>query len=171
MRNKVALRTFFTNTSVLAATRLTLVWAAGLLLGGFVAAKVDFDFSPFFIMAASNKGTFLGICLVLYIPLLFTVCLRFFSSGDSILLVVFLKAIEFALIAVGCFYSWGSAGWLLARLLLFSAFLSLPVLIWVWYRILCSNFGRREILISVVLLFIIGLIDYFVISPFLCSLF
>lgn len=171
MRYKVAFRTFFTNASVIAATKLSLVWLSGLLLGGFVGVDTACGLSPLFLLTPPYDATFLGIFLVLFIPLLFSVCLRFLFSADAILLVVFLKAAEFALVVVACFCSWGSAGWLISRLLLFSTFLNLPVLIWAWYRILCSNFGRRETFISIILMLIIGLADYFFVSPFLCSLF
>lgn len=171
MRYNVVLKSFFTNSSVIAAVKLSFVWLSGLVFGFFVGADTVFGFGPQFLSATSVYPAFLGILLVLFIPLLCTVCLRFLISPDSVLLVVLLKAAVFSIVVIPCFCSWRSAGWLISRLLLFSDFFSLPVLIWTWYRILCCNFGRREVFVSVALLLIIGLTDYFVISPFLCSLF
>lgn len=162
---------FYTNRFKSSVVKLVVVMLSGFLIGGNIGLDLYTDAEHYFVTVGSIGASFLGCVMFPLLPLFVTVTVVQLFSADAVLLVAFLKSVMFSMIAVACAASWGSAGWLVSRLMLFSSFLALPVLARSWYRALCKSFGKKEIVLSFVVLFIIGVFDYFWVSPFLCSLY
>lgn len=170
MRFRFVFRSILSDRSLFSAFKLAAVWLLGLLLGYYIGFQVAFDFKPYFLMACSKRIGFLSVSLTLLLPVLLTFCLAYFYPGDSVLIVAFFRAMVFSAAVFSCCYCWRNAGWLVSRLLLFSGFSSIPILIWVWYRVLCGKFYKKEAITALFMLLIVGVSEYCFISPFICSL-
>ena len=170
MRYKIALKTFASDQFLISAAKLSTVWLAGLVLGFFVAVKTISDLRPYFLVLCTQSNCFLSVFFIILMPFLFSVCFAHFFSANSVLIVVFLKAAVFAFVACSYVCCWGSAGWLISRILLFSDFLGIPVLIWMWYRIFCGRLKKNDVILFLLLLSIICIADCFFVSHFACSL-
>lgn len=107
-------------------------------------------------------------------------CLTFFPflisafavslSRSALFLVCFGKAFLFAFAALGVSQAFGCAGWLLLRLILFSDCMLLPLLYFLWLRLLAGNSCGWENACIWALALLIVSIDYRIISPILASL-
>lgn len=171
MQRNVVTKSFLRDRSFVVIAKLSATWLLGLMLGAYIGLFSFDSLRPWIFAVCMKSVTFFSAALALLLPLLFTVCLVYLLPSDAVLIAAFLKAASFAFVAVSCVLCFESAGWLLARLLLLSDFLSVPVLIWVWYRILCGRFCKRDVLFSFVFLLVIGVVDHCIAVPLLSSLF
>ena len=113
-----------------------------------------------------------SLSLALLLPFLFSAFAVFISKPGMLLLISFCKAFLFSLISLGVLASLGSSGWLIRYLLIFGDIVTLPILYLFWQRhisgerTLCST----EVFSIVSLIFLIGSIDFCIVSPFLTGL-
>ena len=154
------------------AVYLAFAWSAGLLLGSFFSVLS----APFSVslmrMTLSGPVSIFGLLTILYLPLLFTAFAVYISQIWLIIPICFFKSLFFSFVAAGFLLLLPSGGWLLCFLLLFSDCLSIPILFFDWYRT-CSQSRMevfRSLAVSGIFLFVIGIADYYVISPFLIRL-
>jgi len=108
-------------------------------------------FIPFFLVAYSPPSVYLGIIKVCY----------------------FIKALSFGFIVASISYLYGSAGWLVSGLYLFSEYCTFPLFLLcsLWPKDVKSDVFRvRSLIVCICLCFIIILFDYYIISPFLRGL-
>ena len=146
-------------------------WAAGLLLGALAAISADDLLASTMRTAVSGGMSISGLLSALLLPLLFS-AFAVYVSKPLLLPVVFLKAFLFAYTGAGILAAFGSAGWLIACLLMFSDALMLPLLWCFWLRSVSQP--RRELLRSGAFCLagaaLIGCFDYCLVAPFLASL-
>lgn len=151
---------------------LGFAWTIGLILGGFLSLSVDTIVSSSMRAAATSSMSIIGFLSVLLLPLVLSAFVVCFSKNCFLVPIAFLKAILFSFVAVGVITSFGTAGWLVSCLLLFSDCLVLPLLWWFW---LCSASAKRAdvlrcgFLVCVCIL-LIGCFDYYTVAPFLASI-
>ena len=110
--------------------------------------------------------------LFYYLPIVIAVLAVFIGQRWLIFPMAFLKAVAFAYVGWSVVITFGSAGWLIRLLLLFSDCASMPLLWGFWNKALVSDFDALvpASVAAVLTILGIGIVDYGVISPFLISL-
>ena len=93
------------------------------------------------------------------------------SISYCVLLLAFFKATGLSYLLTGNLIAFGNAGWLISLLLLFSDFLAAVFLVRIWLKVLNKRSKYSDYLISCICIVLIGILEYYVISPFLVTLF
>ena len=145
-------------------------WILGLISGLWAVRFVDFDLPG--LEDSFHSYTLFGVISVALLPVLISTMVVFVERSWLLLPFSFLKAFSFAYVGSLVTGGYGSAGWLIQSLLMFSDCLSLPFLWWFWCRLLKS---AQQITFSTIfhitlVAFSIGVLDFKVISPFLSLL-
>ena len=105
------------------------------------------------------------------LPLLFSAFAIYAKRPVLLIPIAFWKALLFSSTAFGAVCAWGSAGWILSSLMMFSSFCSLPVLWWYWLRHIDGrNFEGRTFFPALGAALLIGWVDLTIISPFLTNI-
>lgn len=148
------------------------VFILGLCLGPCFVSRQDGLFHIYAVMLPEGEPVVAFRLVVLFLPMLLTVC--FVKSGwpHLLLLLLLLKATLFSLIASGVCAAFSCSGWLLCCLLLFPDITGFAAYHWLWLRCL-SNAGRarRDFLICTISLLSVFILDCNIICPFTALLF
>ena len=172
LQNMSCRKAFLRSDLFAAVRRLCAAWLPGLLIGCTVGVSTGAAFAPYLRAAYITRVSFVGSLFALLIPLLLSVVMERCFNYSFVLPVAFVKAFLFSVSVTACILASGSAGWLICRLLLFSDFLSILVLLWFWFRTLHKKqISKQELLMACICILFVGMLDYFVISPYLVSLF
>ena len=156
-------------------------WSKSILALSFIFGAL-FGFKLFF--SAENYLTSLMggaiLCSVSIVQLLIPFLLPFLFSAIAVYLsapwliyaVCFLKTALFSYISCGVVSLYGSAGWLVHILFLFSDIFYLVLLYWYWIRHVSSGkaFSTAEAFRFLLAASLISGIDFYIISPFLQGL-
>ena len=123
-------------------------------------------------MALNSHVSISGLLTAILLPFLLSAFAVYLHESWLLIPIAFAKAFIFSYIGLGVMTVYGSAGWLVRLLLMFSDCCSLPVLFWYWIRLLS---GQRKATIPatavpVFLVILIGSFDYCIVSPFLTAL-
>lgn len=145
-------------------------WILGLIFGLWVISSAPADLSytnDFF-----RRYTPVSMISVSLFPVLVSFLVVFAERSWVLLVISFLKAFGFAYTSCLVTRGYGSAGWLIRFLVMFSDCISLPFLWWFWCQLLK---GRLKISVPMVFsvsvpAIAIGILDIQVISPFLSTL-
>ena len=149
---------------------LLVIWIVGVVLG---AALCKPFYSPLMGSALLQSTSIVGLLAVLFFPLLCT-SFSFYLHWPSFLLgLAFGKSVCFGFSAMLILRVFYSASWLVRILFLFSDFFTNLFLMILWAVYFSGNRENLELdfLVCFIALLAIGLVDYFVISPFLQGLF
>lgn len=145
-------------------------WSLGLIFGLWVIgyAPVDLSYAEDFF----HRYTPVSMISISLFPVLVSFLVVFAERSWMLLVISFLKAFGFVYTSCLLTRGFGSAGWLIRLLVMFSDCISLPFLWWFWCQLLK---GRQKISIPVVFSVFaaataIGILDIQVISPFLSTL-
>ena len=152
-------------TSILAFS-----WTLGLVFG--ICSVTVGSFSSAFRQAAGLSPSFFSTISVLLLPLVISFLALFAGWRWLLFPLAFLKALAFAYVGWSVVATFGSAGWLIRLLMMFSDCTTIPLLWWFWNKALTSEFDAMvpASIAAALTIFGIGIIDYGVISPFLVSL-
>lgn len=146
---------------------LACAWVSGLVLGAVLPAN-DFLVSAMR-RAAAGPVSITGLLAAILLPFLFSAFAVYSSEFWLLIPIAFIKAFLFSFSGAAVIYSFGQSGWLVRLLLIFSDSLMLPFLWWYWLQAL--SFGKTRFLFNsicvLIAAFIIGSLDFTVISPFL----
>lgn len=144
-------------------------WIAGSVLALFVSKQTSFSLMyPLRV----ERVSIVGMIVSLIFPITLSYILLNRCCFYTIIPVIALKAFFY----MYCFYaitcSFGTAGWLVRILLLFSDTFSVIFLLIYCYRFAAGNRNDMLRLYQIMLLFLIlvGSLDYYVISPFIMML-
>lgn len=152
---------------------LIICWLAGLLIG-FIYAKGHCT-ELYFLMriAVAQRVSIVGIVFSLSFPLIISAIAIHLDSPLVLSILAFLKAFCFGCCCCAVVAAFGSSGWFIRWLLLFSDSCIVVVLLWLWLKSFAGDEHtiHADVLISIVIAIIIGCVDYFVVSPFMVSLF
>lgn len=151
---------------------LALSWCLGLISGIVLFLFAGTQILPWMRSTAYGAVSIVGLLCVTLLPFLFSAFAVFISEPWLLLPISYGKAVLFSLISLGILQSFGSAGWLVRLLLMFSDSVSVPLLYCFWHRHIS---GRRKLAFSeawnaVSLCILIGSIDYCLVSPFLAQM-
>lgn len=144
---------------------------AGIFLGTFCAANAD----PvcFSLMRQTVDGQVSIVCLIAaqLLPFLFAAYVAYISKPWLIAVVCSLKLFSFAFVGYLIWAAFGSAGWLIRLLFLFTDLISVPVLIWFCLRKLCNSFwDHKEFWACVGITIAAVVLDIFWVAPILAKM-
>lgn len=150
---------------------LAFSWCLGLVLGLWSSAMAGESLVPLMQSAASARVTITGLLTAISLPFLLSALAVFLGRWWLFLPIAFGKAFLIAFTGYGVFVSFGSAGWLMRVLLMFSDCACAPLLLWLWIHGITAE--RRRVLSvagPALLALAIGSVDFYVVSPFLAML-
>lgn len=150
---------------------LAFCWCAGLLGGCILSRQTDQIHFSLMREAVNRSVSIVGLFAVL-LPFLISAIAVYFTQVWLIFPVSFLKAFSFAYVAASVTQAFGTCGWLIRLLLLFTDVCTVPILFWCWLRFLNGSLNKRsaEMMLCAAICIAICGFDYFVISPFLNGL-
>lgn len=151
---------------------LAFSWVLGSVFGAITSFYASDSLLSLMRMTAVSPVSIVSLLSAILLPLLFSAFAVYISNVWLLIPAAFFKAFLYHFFCFGILRSFGSAGWLIRLLLIFSDTLTLPVLWMYWLR---SIKGTREGLAfrtipAVCAVFLIGSVDYSVISPFLAQI-
>ena len=151
---------------------LVLFWFTGLILGIALSRLYGPYLSSLMYSAILQPISIVGLLICIYFPFLISAFAISTGRLFAIYCFCFLKALSFGFTASGISMCWGSAGWLIRSLFMFSDKCFLVVLFWFWLQNICGN--RQKNLSSLGICYflsaVISLLDYFAISPYLLGI-
>lgn len=150
---------------------LALIWCAGLISGCITAIVTDSSFYSMMRAASQRSVSIVGLITVSVLPFLLTAIAVYFRRPYFLLPIVFVDAFLWSFSSMLILLSFGSGGWLVRFLLLFSDCCITPVLYWVWLHFVSGNpLSKRNLIFCCVWLIAITAIDYFAAAPYLVLL-
>lgn len=151
---------------------LAFSWTLGLSAGVYFAGTMQSSVFSLMRAAASSRVSIVGLIVLLIFPLLLSAFAVYLSAPICLLPVSFCRGAAFGFCSLGALYAFGSAGWLVRLMLLFSASAMTVPLFWFWIRHISGNklLLRRDLAVCSALAVVIGIIDYFLVSPYLVML-
>ena len=153
------------------ATVLAFTMFCGFTVGACVAASSDSLFASMMRIAMTGNVSIVNLFCAAILPFLFTGFAVYVRQLWLLIPVAFIKAFSFALMSSWVIAHFGEAGWMVIPLFLFTDCLLIPLLSWLWLRILrCS--ARSSHLFGPVVMLLAGIIflDYRFVSPYLVNL-
>ncbi len=154
------------NRSFLCRLLLLTGWTLGVLLG-CLAAKYIPGKDSWMHMLIQSRMSIVGGLAVIFLPLSISAFLVYSKNVVFLIPLAIIKAVMFSF-ASGCMIrAFGSAGWLMRLLFLFSDSFTTLFCLCFWIRCFRSNFAKvRGIVNTVFCCIAIALLDILVISPF-----
>lgn len=141
---------------------LIFFWLLGSLSGALSRCVLSFKI-PW------TSGFSFGSRLVCFIPILdvlLSAALIWGLPSQALLGFAFVRSATFAWVAVGLRLCFGSAGWLLWPMLLFSELFFFPFLFLFWLRLLSEQWGRLDLFLCLTVAAMVSLTDYWLVMPF-----
>ena len=145
-------------------------WIMGLIFGAWSGSIAFFDFGP--LAATFHSDASFSLLAVMLFPIVVSALIIYMDQPWLLLIIAFLKAFSFAYVSWILVSEFGSAGWLIQFLIMFSDCISLPLLWYFW----CGLLHRpRHSLISlsipmVFAIVAVGILDNHFILPILSAL-
>ena len=154
------------------AVNLACSFLAGLLFGACASIAASDTLFPMMRAVAFGCVSIFGLLSAILLPLLFSAFAVYIGQRWLIFLIAFVKAFLFAFLGIGIMNAFGSAGWLVRWLLMFSDSFTLPLLWWFWLRAFSDRrtTSLRFAALIAAAAIIIGSFDYTVVSPFAAML-
>lgn len=151
---------------------LALSFLAGLVSGILVFFVAGESILSLMRSALYCPVSIVGLLCVTALPFLFSAIAVFLSEPWLMGPISFGKAFFFSLLSLGTMAGFGSAGWLVRWLLMFSDLMGLPLLYLYWQRHVSGMqaFSLMEAFVFASLFVLIGSIDYCLFSPLLAGL-
>ncbi len=151
---------------------LSFLWVLGFVCGlYFISSSCDI-FHPLLKEITFIRPSIVGLLSVVYIPVFISFIAICISSHWIVFLFVFIKSFAFCCCICGVAETYGYSSWLIRLLLLFSDSAVTVGMLLFWCRAL--NFKRsralRELCILTIVFTAIGIIDFFLVSPYLVML-
>lgn len=150
---------------------LAFTWIFGLVFGLLTVVSAGPSFFALMRSAPECPVSIVGITVSWFLPFLITAIAVFISRLWLLIPVAFLKAFLQMYVSAGVALTFGSGGWLISVLFLFTDYISCTVLIWIWIRLVLE--GRMMMLHRVCAGFVFlvsSYFDYRFVSPFLTNL-
>lgn len=151
---------------------LAVSWNLGFLLGLLIAVNGNPAFFSLMRTAASSRMSIVGLLTVTILPFLLSVIVIVCSRPFLVPVICFIHAFTFGYCACGVAVAFGSAGWLVRWLMLFSAGCTSPLLYWFWLRHISGTAKSvwNDFAFCAVIVFFITCLDFRFIAPFLANL-
>ena len=154
------------------AAIIAVVWITGLIGGINFVSVAGEPFCLLMYESAFCRVSIVGLLAVLYLPLLLSVVVVRLSVPALQYAICLLKAFFFGCCLNCSSYAFGTASWLVLLLLLFSdCSMTVPLLLF-WFRHISGSriLLRRDLFCCCFFAAVIGVLDYFIISPYLVNI-
>ena len=150
---------------------LAFLWTASYIVGT-VCSYNDIYIVSMMRRAISCPVSIVGLCAVLFLPLLISVLALLFKKRTVIYIYTAIKAYFSGAAIYAVCAAFRYAGWLIRLLLLFSDTVSCVLILFLLIRHIddIKSSFRRDVLLSFIAVVICGCIDYLLVTPFLMSL-
>ena len=150
---------------------LAFVLLMGFLLGGFCSGFADPSFFQLMRTAAMTRVSIVYLIPVLLLPMIFSALAVYIGRIWLLFPLAFLKAFLFSYLSSGIRVFYPDSGRLFGLLLMWTDYLTMPVLCWFWFRCIADQRLNVHFAAGILLLVLgIGFFDFRVVSPFLVSL-
>lgn len=151
---------------------LAFCWILGLFCGMLVYLAAEASLVPLMRSAVLCTVSITGLLYATILPFLISAFAIAFSWPALILPICFCKALFFSFVSLGVLQAFGSAGWVVRYLLLFSDCVAMPFLYGFWLRHLPDkrSVTLMESALMLGIYILLGSVDYRIISPFLARL-
>lgn len=147
------------------------LWMFGLFLGKFAA--VASDAASVALVRSSTTFTPILVFQIIgqLLPLAITFLLVHYRCVKFLYAVISAESFCFAYVAFLCVRAFGSAGWLVYRILLFSECINTFLLLWLWVNVIIDprSFTLRKFCFISLIMCLLTLFDGLVCSKFLIS--
>ncbi len=152
---------------------LAFLWVIGLTLGIRFASFAGDSLLSLMRGSAFGAVSIVNLLAVTLLPFLFSAFAVYIRSACFLAVLCFIKSFSFGFVSTGLVMAWGSAGWLIRLLFMFSDLICLVPLWWCWIRFPWDlpTSGFRPVIVSAGVAAGIVCLDYLCISPFLARLF
>lgn len=140
---------------------LAFLWTVSIAIGMYMAFGLKEVNISFMQGVVSQHISFAGLAVILLLPLFISIIALWLGFKELIRILCCLRGLVLGYCLLGLLQAFGSAGWLVCTMLLFSNIAGSLILFCIWVS---SSFNKIFSLIFVVL---IGCMDYFLISPYL----
>lgn len=147
---------------------LALIWCLGLVPGLAVGIKAGEPFWCVLREAPYGVASVMGLIGAMMFPMVLSALVLWLEQTWCLYLLAFAKAFLLACTGAGIVMAYGSAGWLVRMLLMFSDCCAAPLLLLFWASQLMGDHHRWIGTIPATLL--VGCFDYYMVSPFLAAL-
>ena len=151
---------------------LAFAWIFGLVAGTVFSLSANGAFLAMMRSAVFSRASIVSLLSTLALPVLFSAFAVYISQPLLLIPAAFCKAFLFSSLSSGLLAAFGSAGWLICLLFMFSDILTLPLLWSFWLKSLsCSRRSAIRSAVPVLITtVIIGCAEYRFISPFLATI-
>lgn len=150
---------------------LALTFFLGFMLGVWMSGCASDFLVCAMRTAVSSRVSIIGLLSSVVLPLLFSACAVYLNQPILLIPIAFLKAFLFSFLGYSLYTAWGGAGWLITGLMMSGTFASVPVFYWYWQRYIGGRAFEWDVLCLILgILLIIGLLDYYLIVPFLANI-
>lgn len=152
---------------------LLLFWTVGFAVGTLCVFSLYDNYGSIIRQAAAMDATIVGLLLLSMVPLVLSYIVIRLSAAPLLLPISFFKALSFAFCSFGVLWAYGSAGWLVRILLLFSDSLSVLILLYFWISSITGDrkFIDHRLLCCMIASGFVAIVDYLYIVPLLHSVF
>lgn len=149
---------------------LAFFWVLGIVAGICFAGDMDPVLQELLPQAVASQPQLWGIVWSAAAPFLLTF-FAIYISEPLLLLVCFFKAFSFGFCSHGIRLCYGESSWLVQLLFLFSDYILIPCLYFLWLRLLSrSGSHRRELVLFFLMAIAVALVNFRLIAPFLTKL-
>lgn len=147
---------------------LSLCWLLGVLLGFFAALHAGECLSALMCCADMGTVSIVNLLFSCLFPFLIAALAAYLSEPWLLLIVCLLKAFSFSFCAFGISLAYGSAGWLVRILLLFSDLILLPFFYFYCFVLLKKGFAESKFVTVIMLIIslIVWFVNCYIIVPF-----
>ena len=149
---------------------LALSWITGLFVGAFIAYLAGDPLFSLMRMALCRPVSIVSLLLTTCLPFLISAIAVYISKPDLLPLIALLKGVSFSMVSIAVFHAFGTAGWMMRSLVMFTDLAALPVLYVFWHRHISGEFpvSMRDFGYVLVLCAVCSL-DVYWITPFLAD--
>ncbi len=151
---------------------LAFFWILGLIFGVFLFQTAGDSFLPLMRSIPQGAVSIMSLFCSVYLPFLFSAFAVICSQTIILFPISFCEAFLLSFVSFGVTQAYGTAGWLIRSMLLFSNFFCAPILYFLWLRYLSGfrRFSLLEFLFIGCAVILIGSIHYSIITPLLVRL-
>jgi len=150
---------------------LALIWFAGFGAGLMIYRSAQTVLVSVMLGASHSTLSIVGLLLMILLPILITVIAVHDSKPALLYVLCFLKAVLYSVAVLSVYGTYGSSGWLVQFLLMFTENCTMACLWLLWIHSILTRFrvSQRIVWICSGAALSAGLLDLFVISPFAVS--
>ena len=149
---------------------LALCVITGTAFGILFSALAGTNYFLLMRMALRSPVSIVGTAVAIVIPFLVSFYIVYYSKPWLVYLICGIRLFAFASIAFVINHIYGSGSWIVRFLLQFPDLCLIPVLLYASVRRLAGHADRRQSYSCIAFVMGVGIINYFVISPFLAQM-